>query len=184
MTQLDVLLLVAKRLNQLEIAYMLTGAYGISFYGKPRTTHDIDLKVEIGYYDTEKIYEAFKDDFYVSKEMIKNAVIHRTMFNLIHNETQTKVDFWMVKKTEFDKERFGRRIKVEIHDIPVFIATAEDMIIIKLDWFKESGVQKHYEDALGIIEIQKGKLDLDYLEKWCKKHSTKDLLEKLVSETS
>ncbi|KKL14138.1 hypothetical protein LCGC14_2518750, partial [marine sediment metagenome] len=46
-------------LKDLEINYMLTGSYAVSFYGKPRTTHDIDLKVEIAYGDANRIFESF-----------------------------------------------------------------------------------------------------------------------------
>lgn len=181
MTQLEVLLKVAKKLAQLKLPYMLTGAYAVSFYGKPRTTHDIDLKVEITPQDTDKIYNIFKDSFYVSKEMINNAIKHQQMFNLIEKESQTKVDFWIVKETEYDKERFSRRVLTKIHKVDVYISSAEDTILIKLVWFKKSQVQKHFDDALGIVDIQKDKLDLDYLKKWSKKFSVEELLKELLS---
>jgi hypothetical protein len=180
MTQLEVLLKVTKKLAKLKLPYMLTGAYAVSFYGKPRTTHDIDLKVEITSQDIDKIYDVFKDSFYVSKEMINDAIKHRQMFNLIENESQTKVDFWIVKETEFDKERFRRRILTKIHNVDVYISSAEDTILIKLVWFKQSDVQKHFDDALGIIEIQRSKLDFEYLNKWSQRLTVKDLLDKLL----
>lgn len=179
MTQLDILLEVAKKLNELGIAYMLTGAYAVSFYGKPRTTHDIDLKVEINNSDIKKIYNAFKSSFYVSEEMIENAIKWQSMFNLIDNETQTKVDFWIVKETDFDKERFKRRILAKIHDVDIYVSSAEDIIIIKLMWFKDSNTQKHFDDALGIVEVQQNRLDLEYLKKWSNKLSLNSLLKKL-----
>lgn len=182
MTQLEILLLVARELNQLRINYMLTGAYAVSFYGKPRTTHDIDLNVEVSLSDVERVCKAFEDSFYVSKEMIEDAIKHQLMFNLIHNETQTKVDFWIVKETEFDKERFGRRIKAEIHGVPAFMPTAEDLIITKLDWYKQSDTQKHYDDVVGIFEIQKGKLDVDYIKKWAKQFTFEDIVENILKK--
>ena len=115
MTQLEVLLFTTDVLNKLGLNCMLSGAYAASFYGRPRTTHDIDLNIDINYSDVPKIYEAFKDSFYVSREMIEDAIKHQQMFNMIHNETQAKVDFWIVKNTEFDQERFRRRIKANIH---------------------------------------------------------------------
>lgn len=182
MTQLDVLLHTADVLNKSGLNYMLTGAYAVSFYGRPRTTHDIDLNIDIDYRDVPKIYESFKDSFYVSKEMIKDAIRHQQMFNIIHNETQVKVDFWIVKHTEFDQERFRRRIKTNIHGQPVFIATAEDTIITKLDWYKQSDIQKHYEDVVGIFEIQQGNLDIDYIKNWAKQLSFLDIVADILKK--
>jgi len=182
LTQLEVLLFTTDVLNKLGLNCMLSGAYAASFYGRPRTTHDIDLNIDINYSDVPKIYEAFKDSFYVSREMIEDAIKHQQMFNMIHNETQAKVDFWIVKNTEFDQERFRRRIKANIHGQPVFIPTAEDTILSKLDWFKQSDIQKHYEDVLGIFEVQAGKLDIDYIKKWAKHFSFLDVVEDILKK--
>lgn len=182
MTQLEVLLFTADVLSKLGLNYMLIGAYAVSFYGRPRSTHDIDLNIDIDYRDISKIYAAFKDLFYVSKEMIEDAIKNQQMFDLIHNETQVKVDFWIIKDTEFDRERFRRRIKANIHEQPVFISTAEDTILTKLDWYKQSDIQKHLEDAIGIFQVQVGKLDLGYLKKWAKHFSFLDVVENILKE--
>ena len=184
MTQLEVLLNVTKTLNKKKIPYMLTGAYAVSFYGKPRTTHDIDLKVLISNPDVDTIYEAFKKDFYIDKDMINQAVTQENMFNIIHNETQTKIDFWLLRNDEFDITRFKRKMKINIHNTPVFISTAEDMIIIKLCWYKESNSQKHYEDIKGILEIQAGRLDMKYINKWAGHFSATDILTKIAEKVN
>ena len=181
MTQLEVLLLVLGNLNRLGLKYMLTGAYAVSFYGKPRTTHDIDFKIAINYADISKVNDAFKDMFYVDEVMIKEAIRHQQMFNIIHNETQTKVDFWIVTDTEFDQERFKRRLKINILNTQAFISTAEDLILIKLKWYEESDLQKHYEDAKGIFEIQSS-LDIPYIKKWSKKLSIENFVENIVKK--
>lgn len=61
MNPTDILLTVSKALNNLGINYMLVGADAVNFYGRPRTTHDIDLKVAVLPKDTDKIYNSFKD---------------------------------------------------------------------------------------------------------------------------
>lgn len=182
MTQMDVLLIVMNTLNQTGIPYMLTGAYAVSFYGRPRTTHDIDLKILINDTEIEKIYDAFKESFYINKEMIRQAVRRNLMFNIIHNETQTKIDFWVVRNDEFDQERFKRRLKINIYNAPVFMSTPEDLIVIKLCWYRESNSQKHYEDVKGIFEIQSDKLDIEYITKWAKHFSVLDILEDILKK--
>jgi hypothetical protein len=38
---------VAGTLSRLNVPYMLTGAVAVSYYGAPRTTHDIDVVILI-----------------------------------------------------------------------------------------------------------------------------------------
>jgi hypothetical protein len=45
--QLDVLALVAARLDAAGIAYMVTGSIAAGYYGQPRMTRDVDLVVEL-----------------------------------------------------------------------------------------------------------------------------------------
>jgi hypothetical protein len=182
MSPLEVLLQVVGRLNKLDIPYMLSGALATSFYGRIRSTHDIDLVVEIVQQHAERIFEAFNDDYYTSRDMIEEAIRHRSMFNLIHNETTTKVNLWMLEDSAFDRERFSRRSEEDLEGMPVSISTPEDLIIIKLDWFKRSGVLKHYEDALGIVLVQQNSLDIEYIRRWCERQSTIGLFNRLHDE--
>jgi len=180
MTQLDVLLEVGETLNQLGIDYMLTGAYAVSFYGRPRTTQDIDLVVTISGEEVKNLYSKFKDLFYIDEESVKEAIREKSMFNIIHNETLDKVDFWLLKDNQFDKVRFSRRRKEEIKGKTVFISSPEDVILTKLDWYKKSDLQKHYNDVLGIFEVQTGKLDLDYIRKWAEILSLIEIVEEII----
>jgi len=45
MTERDLLVDCLRRLNQVQIPYMLTGSMASNFWGIPRTTHDIDFVV-------------------------------------------------------------------------------------------------------------------------------------------
>ncbi|RJP30659.1 MAG: hypothetical protein C4536_09535 [Actinobacteria bacterium] len=182
MNQIEILLQTAERLNSMRIPYMVTGAFAVTYYGKPRSTHDIDLIVEIDMSDTESLHEVFYKDFYASKEAMEEAVRHHSMFNLIHNETLTKIDFWMLEDTVFDRERFSRRVEGELRGAPVFFSSPEDIVIVKLDWFKKTGIHKHYEDALGIVLVQQDSLDFEYVRDWCERGSTSELLERLLGE--
>lgn len=179
MTQQDIFIKVIVQINNLGFPYMLTGGMVVLFYGKPRTTHDIDIVVEISENNISEIINSFKEEFYVSEEGIKEALSHRTMFNIIHPETGVKIDFWMLKDVEYDKVVFQRRVKKEIFGKEVYISTPEDTIIRKLLWYKESDIDKHFNDALGIFQIQHENLDYDYIDKWTKELKVSDIWEKV-----
>lgn len=166
MNQEEVLLSVIKTLNRLDLPYFLTGAYAVSIHGEPRATHDIDLQIHLSAQNIETVYNNFKDEFYISKEGIQDALKHKTMFNLIHQESQTKIDFWIPLDNEYDRERFRRRRKIMIAGVKTFVLSPEDTILTKLDWYKKSKVEKHLGDALGILKVQGRELDLSYIETW------------------
>ncbi len=180
MTQEEIIKKVVAALEKSKIPYMLTGAIAVSYYGRPRLTHDVDLVVQIQLEDAKRVAELFKDEFYVSLEGIVDAVRHSTMFNLIHPETGIKVDCWILKPKEYDELSFSRRRKEIVFDRETYISSPEDLIITKLDWYKQSDIQKHYEDVVGIFQIQQGKLDIDYIKEWAQHFSFLDIVEDIL----
>lgn len=179
MVQEDLLIKVIDRVNQLNISYMMTGGIAAIFFGKPRLTHDFDIIVELESEQIQKLVNTFENDFYISIEAIQKAIDNRSMFNLIHFDSGIKVDFWLIKDNEFDKKRFERRQKHIYASRDIFFSSPEDIILKKILWFKESKIQKHFDDALGVLEIQKN-LDFDYLKEWAEKLSIQTLLDKLL----
>jgi hypothetical protein len=116
-------------------------------------------------------------------EGLLEALQHRTMFNALHHDTGLKVDFWLKGGDEYDATRFQRRKKRKIFDEMIFITTAEDLMIIKLKWYKDSSSEKHYLDASGVYEIQRGNLDLRYMKRWLSYFSVLDLFERIKTQS-
>ncbi|MCK4352306.1 hypothetical protein KAW65_02745 [candidate division WOR-3 bacterium] len=175
----QVVLDVIEKLNQSNISYMLTGALAVNYYGEPRTTHDIDLVLEITENDASTLVEFFEKDFFIDNESIQIALHERSMFNIIHKEIGLKVDFWILGNDEFTCKEFGQRVKVKAIGTEMWLPKAEDVIIRKLDWYKNSDIDKHYLDALGIYRIQKENLDIKYITNWVTKKSTLKIWQKI-----
>lgn len=175
----QVTLNVVKKLNQSKISYMLTGALAVNYYGEPRTTHDIDLVVQIAENDIPVLIMLFEEDFFIDDESIRIALKEDSMFNIIHKEIALKVDFWICGNDEFAREEFKHRIKVEALETEMWFPIAEDVIIMKLDWYKSSDIDKHFLDALGIYRIQKENLDTGYITQWVSRKSTIKIWQKI-----
>ena len=47
MSQAELLALVIENLNELQIPHMLVGSFASSFYGEARSTHDIDVVIDL-----------------------------------------------------------------------------------------------------------------------------------------
>jgi hypothetical protein len=63
-----------------------------------------------------------------------------------------------------------------------WFATAEDIILAKLEWSKTSSSERQFNDALNVAKLQTDNLDRAYLEKWAKELDILDLLKKLFEE--
>ena len=53
-----------------------------------------------------------------------------------------------------------------VQGVALFVASAEDVVIAKLEWAKRAQSQRQIEDAAGILKIRWESLDLQYLGKW------------------
>lgn len=174
---------VAEALNRLNLPYMLTGAVAVTYYGAPRTTHDIDVVILIAPADIARIKSALEPTFSIDLESIKAALREVSSFNAIHEETGFKVDFWLLKDGEYDQTAFARRVRARLLGEDMFLPTPEDVIVAKLEWYRMSDIDKHYSDAQGVAAVQKGQLDAAYITRWCKAKSLSDLWHRIERET-
>lgn len=173
---------ISSFLQKNNIAYMITGAWSVIFYGRPRASHDIDFVIEINKKDLGKITDSFRKlpkEFLVQPEQISTAFSITGIFNILHLPTALKLDFWVLKNDAFDKTRFFRRLKKRILNQDMYLASAEDTILKKLLWYKEAKIEKHLIDAAFVYQIQKDNLDKRYLTSWVKKHKTTKLLKEI-----
>lgn len=163
--QLFVLKLVTGRLDAAGISYMVTGSIAAGHYGQPRMTRDIDLVVELHARGAERMTAALGEDFFADVDVIKTAVERRSMFNVIHRESLTKVDVVIRKDADYRVEEFERRRRVEIDGHPLWIVSPEDLILSKLVWAKDSKSEQQLRDVRGIIALQPG-IDWKYVNRW------------------
>ncbi len=165
--EIDVLKTVIGRLDEAKIPYMITGSIAGNFYSIPRMTRDIDMIAEINLSDTKKIYELFKDDFYIDEEQVTAAVKEQEMFNIIHNEAIVKVDFIVRKNSEYRRLEFSRRKYFDFEGMKIAIVSPEDLIISKLFWAKESHSEMQINDVKNLMASVEN-LDYNYIKKWVK----------------
>ncbi len=146
--QLDVLKLVAARLEAASIPYMVTGSIAASHYATPRFTRDIDVVVELAPGDVERVSQLFENEFYSDPDALRRAARQRGMVNLIHRELLVKVDFIVRKDSPYRME-FSRRRFVPIENVDVSIVAPEDLVLSKLVWMKDSGSEVQRRDVYG-----------------------------------
>ncbi|MBI4484920.1 MAG: nucleotidyl transferase AbiEii/AbiGii toxin family protein [Acidobacteria bacterium] len=149
--QFSILKLVAGRLESAGIPYMLTGSIAAGYYAQPRMTRDIDVVIEVVPDDAERLATVFAADFAVSVDAIRAAISRRGLFNLIHVEAVTKVDFVVRKDAPYRIEEFRRRRRVEIGGHPFWIVSPEDLVLSKLAWAKTSRSELQLRDVRQLL---------------------------------
>jgi hypothetical protein len=167
--QAELLKIITSLLNKYKIPYMITGAWSVIYYGRPRASHDIDFVVDLKLENVEKVLQAFQTlspDFSFDKDAIKEAVNNKNIFQILHLPTLLKFDCWLLKDDSFDISRFSRRRKVRLLGQYMYIASMEDTILQKLRWYKEAHIEKHIVDAAFVYQVQKRNLDNKYLKNW------------------
>jgi hypothetical protein len=167
----ELLRFAAGAFEQLGLPYFVTGSLATVFYGEPRFTNDIDIVVDLPAVRVDELCAAFPSpDFCVSPEAARRAVARRGQFNVIHPASGLKLDLIVPPDTAFNRGRFGRARS--LHPDPGYaasFASPEDVILMKLDFHRRGGSDKHLRDIAGVLRISGEHLDLAYLESWAKR---------------
>lgn len=156
-------------LERTGIPYMVTGSYASSAHGVPRATNDIDIVIAPTANQLRILLGEFPDDRYYADDVAAlDALQHTSQFNIIDFATSWKADLIIRKNRRFSTEEFRRRRVHTVAGMPVSLATAEDILLAKLEWYKEDQSARQLEDVIGIIRRQREALDRQYVEYWAR----------------
>jgi hypothetical protein len=146
---------------------MLTGSFASVFYGFPRSTQDIDLVIEVNPEQLRAfVHRLSRTEYYVEPDAALEALKHESLFNIIDLKTSWKIDMIIRKSRAFSQEEFRRRRLSDLEGLSLHIASAEDIILAKLEWAKLGQSQRQIDDAAGILKLRDNSLDRSYLDKW------------------
>jgi len=179
---------VISMFEELSIPYYIGGSIASSIYGMARATLDVDVIADIKMGHVSPLRKQLEEEFYIDEEVIKDAIKKLSSFNLIHLETMIKIDVFIHKPELYAEETILRRRKDTIEDskgsLEFYFSSPEDIILNKLQWYDDGGrvSERQWLDVIGVIKVQGGNLDRDYLRKWGRKLKLFDLLKKAFFE--
>jgi hypothetical protein len=180
---------VIGQFEQLGVAYYIGGSVASSLCGVPRSTLDVDLVADLQLSHVDRLVDALRGTYYIDARMIQDAIRRKSCFNLIHLPTSYKIDVFVLKNRNFDRECMSRRHEEMLQDEDethrVFSSSSEDTLLSKLEWYRlgDEISERQWSDVLGVIKAQDENLDRAYLEKWAAELGVADLLKKAWDDT-
>ena len=141
---------------------MIIGGYALPFYGRIRTTVDIDLAVAI------KTAEEFNQLLNLLQLVDFEPAIYSSLDPLIvilDRKEKIEIELWLKPDgIVFDDETLRRRRKVKLDtNILAWIVSSEDFIVNKLARPDRGVVDE--QDVKSVLIRQANKLDDEYLKK-------------------
>lgn len=178
--------LIAATLERLGIPYVVGGSLASSCRGMARFTMDIDIVAQIEPGQAERLSAVLGPDWYADAAQIGDAISAGRAFNLIHIPTSFKVDvFPAIGEFELSQLKRGTQETLEVlGETGVYpVATAEDILLAKLQWFRDGGEtsDREWADITGIVALNPG-LDRAYVEAWATQLGVRELLTKALAD--
>ncbi len=179
----DLLKKISISFHSLNIPYFVTGSIASIAYGESRFTNDIDIVADIKKEHIQDIIKYFpEEEYYISEDSIKNAIYHTFQFNIIHPASGLKVDVVIKKNDDFDNMRFSRTNNFKMDGVGVNFAAPEDVLIMKMKYYKSGGSEKHIRDIMSMIKISKELIDFSYIETWVSKLNLKEIWDQIKNK--
>jgi hypothetical protein len=187
--QIAVTLAVAETLEALRVPYAIGGSFASALHGVMRATMDADLVADLHTEQVEPLAGALGDAFYADVEMMRDAVLQHSAFNLIHLETMFKVDVFVAKPRAFDRSQLARRQLQMLSEDPerhAYVTSAEDIVLAKLEWYRQGGEtsDRQWRDVLGVLKVQGERLDRKYMQRMAAELRVIDLLRRAFEEAA
>ena len=181
---------VVDALEALGVRYRVGGSVASSALGVPRSTLDVDVACELRQQHVGALVAALIADYYIDEDIIRDAISRESCFNVIHLATMLKVDLFVRRSRPFEDVAFERTVRRSL-DVAMGarefdLTTPEDIILHKLEWFRAGGrvSDRQWHDIVGVLAIQRGQLDREYLERWAEELGVADLLARALSDAA
>lgn len=170
--------------ERLHIPYALIGGLAVGVHGIPRPTHDIDFTITVDRARLPEFFNAVNEIGYdVPQEFVTGWVDQVAGLALVRARQWIEgkaidIDVFL-SECQFQESLMQRRLEANIEGVSTWVASAEDIILLKL----LASRPRDLGDVEDILLVQ-GQLDETYLRHWADELGVRPQLEKELEEFS
>lgn len=176
--QEDLLRQVIDTLKQMGVPYMIGGSVALALWAVPRTTHDLDIVVDVPEERIEEFCDHFQPPrYYIDPEAMRDAFKNRNqaslgMYSFTDMNTGFKVDLFPVRNDDkAQQEALRRSVTTRVmHDVTAKVYAPDDLLIQKLRWYMASRSERQLRDCLNLMLTDLRRpvplISSDYIEQW------------------
>lgn len=155
----DVLAALDAALRSIRVRWYLFGAQAAILHGAARLTADIDVTIDLGEQSVPDLVGALQTNGFAPRVDDPEGFAARTrVLPVAYGGSNMAVDL-VFAGTGLEETFFTRCVRKTIDGLSVNVASAEDLLIMKI----LAGREKDLDDALAITAAQTASLDLDYV---------------------
>ena len=162
--------------------YLIMGGLAVRAYSIPRATADIDVTLALDRDHLPELLQTLQShDYEVAEPYLGGWVddVHGMSIVKIKGyvgDYDIDVDIFLAE-SEYQREMLRRRRKADVEERTLWIASAEDLILLKLI----AGRQRDMLDV-GDLFFTQEPLDVKYMRHWAGELGISDRLEKAISD--
>jgi hypothetical protein len=150
-----------QRLLEADIPSVLIGGVAVALWGEPRVTRDVDLKIQLGRDEADRLLALLTPDYTALLPDPRRALREQAML-FVQDPAKTRLDL-LLADTPYDVQaiRRGRSIELQPGE-SICVCSPEDLVIYKL----VSTRLRDHEDAGSVVRRQGDKLDDSHVLHW------------------
>lgn len=187
---LELALRLGATLDAHHIPYVIVGSVAAVVHGEYRMTRDLDVVVNLRPAEVSGLSEALQAQFIFLPDDIRTAVrrlpaaradaTQRAGFCAYDKATGFQLDVYLASGRPFEIAQFQRAQVLDFTGEPgrsLRVASAEDTVLAKLEWYNLSPSDRQWRDVQAILRVQDDLIDEMYLRQWSAQLGVADLLE-------
>ena len=165
----------------------VAGGLALSFWGHPRSTHDVDLAIHAADRDSGILPKAIQDVLSGLRFRLAAArpldlglfTIHQWAYDPEDEFVRVKVDL-MISGSDFYQAAAARAVQVELSgaDVPIRVLSLEDLVLHKLYAWRLID----RADVVTLLELHRDQFDRAYLEYWVNQLSLEEAWNEVLGE--
>jgi hypothetical protein len=180
---------VGALLDAQAIPYVVVGSVAAVVHGEYRMTRDLDVVLNLAPKDVRALMEGLRADFTFLPSDITDALARlpaaradaqqRASFCAYDTATGFQLDVYLASGRPFEVAQFQRAQVIAFPGEPggmLRVASAEDTVLAKLEWYLLSPSDRQWRDVQAILRVQDDALDQAYLRQWAAELGIAELL--------